>query len=78
MDRPRCSISSPLCGGVIGGIWALVIVIIGLAAAHEIPTGKAAAAVLIPIVVCCVLVLVFYAAIVALVFGAVMAGTSHQ
>jgi len=68
----------PLCGGVIGGIWALVAVIIGLAAAHEIPTGKAAAAVLIPIVVCCVLVMVFYAAIAALVFGAVMAGTSHQ
>ena len=68
----------PLCGGVIGGIWTLVIVIIGIARAHEIPTGKAAAAVLIPIAACCVLVLVFYAAIAALVFGAVMAGTSHQ
>ena len=68
----------PLCGGPIGSIWALVLVIIGIARAHEIPTGKAAAAVLIPIVVCCVLVLVFYAAIIALVFGAVVAGTSHQ
>jgi len=68
----------PLCGGIIGSIWALVIVIIGIARAHEIPTGKAAAAVLIPIAVCCVLVLVFYAAIAALIFGAVMAGTSHQ
>ncbi len=68
----------PLCGGVIGSVWALVIVIIGIARAHEIPTGKAAAAVLVPIVICCVLVLVFYAAIMALVFGAVVAGTSHQ
>jgi hypothetical protein len=68
----------PLCGGVIGGVWALVMVIIGIARAHEIPTGKAAAAVLIPIAVCCVLAIVFYAAIMALVVGAVMAGTQHS
>lgn len=68
----------PLCGGVVGSVWALVIIIIGIARAHEIPTGKAAAAVLIPIAVCCVLVMVFYAAIAALLFGAALAGTSHQ
>jgi hypothetical protein len=43
----------PVCGGLIGGIWGLVVVIIGLAEAHEISRGKAAAAVLIPWALCC-------------------------
>jgi hypothetical protein len=43
----------PLCGGMIAGVWNLVLEIIGLARAHEIDTGKAVMAVLIPIVVCC-------------------------
>jgi hypothetical protein len=37
---------------LIGGIWGLVVVIIGLAEAHEISRGKAAAAVLIPVALC--------------------------
>jgi hypothetical protein len=49
----------PICGGLIGGIWGLVVYIIGLSQTQEISTGKAAAAVLIPIVVCCVLVGIF-------------------
>lgn len=64
----------PLCGSVVGGIYALVAAIIGLAHAHEISTGKAAVAVLLPIGVCCVLVLVFYGAIAALIVGGLMAG----
>jgi len=43
----------PFCGGMIAGVWNLVLEIIGLARAHEIDTGKAVMAVLIPIVVCC-------------------------
>lgn len=43
----------PGCGGLIGGIWGLVCTIIGLAQAQETTTGKAAVAVLVPIVVCC-------------------------
>ena len=43
----------PLCGGAISGIWFLVLAIIGLAAAHGIGMGKAAAAVLIPIAILC-------------------------
>lgn len=43
----------PGCGGIIGGIWGLICTIIGLAQAQETTTGKAAAAVLVPIVVCC-------------------------
>jgi hypothetical protein len=45
----------PFCGNFIGGIWGLVSAIYGLARAHEIPTGKAAVAVLVPTLVCCFL-----------------------
>jgi len=65
----------PLCGALIAAIYAIVIAIIGLARAHEISTGKAAAAVLLPIVLCCGLVLVLYAAFAALLLGAFMSAT---
>jgi hypothetical protein len=40
------------CGALVLGIWALVLNIIGLAAAHEIPGSKAALAVFLPLIVC--------------------------
>jgi hypothetical protein len=43
----------PLCGGVVYGVYYLVLAIIGLAAAHGIGKGTAAAAVLLPLVVLC-------------------------
>ena len=43
----------PFCGGVIAGIWGLVLYCIGLARAHEIETGRAILAVFLPVVVCC-------------------------
>lgn len=43
----------PFCGGMIAMVWNIVLEIIGLARAHEIDTGKAAMAVLLPIIVCC-------------------------
>jgi hypothetical protein len=43
----------PFCGGIIAGVWNIVVEIIGLARAHETDTGKAVMAVLLPIVVCC-------------------------
>lgn len=43
----------PFCGGVIAGVWNIVLECIGLARAHETDTGKAVMAVLLPIVVCC-------------------------
>lgn len=60
----------PFCGGFIGAVWGIVVSIIGLAKAHETSTGKAAAAVLIPICVCCILIAVFFAAIAAFVAAA--------
>jgi hypothetical protein len=43
----------PLCGGLIAGIWDLVLRCIGLARAHETDTGRAVLAVLLPVIVCC-------------------------
>ncbi len=57
----------PLCGGLIGGIWGIILVIIGFAKAHETTTGKAALAVLLPVILCCGLVLVAAISVPALV-----------
>lgn len=43
----------PICGGLISGIWCLVLECIGLTKAHDTSTGKAVLAVLLPLVVCC-------------------------
>lgn len=50
----------PVCGGLIGAIWQVVLVILGLAETHRISTGKAAAAVLIPAALCCAVVLFLF------------------
>ncbi len=61
----------PICGGLIGSIWNIVVSIIGLARAHETTTGKAAAAVLVPMLLCCLIVMFFFAAFVALIMAGV-------
>ncbi len=43
----------PLCGGLIAGLWSLVLWIIGLTHAQRIPAWKAVAAVFLPILLCC-------------------------
>jgi hypothetical protein len=43
----------PLCGGVIAGVWAIVVNCIGLARAHETETWRAVVAVFLPVIVCC-------------------------
>jgi hypothetical protein len=43
----------PFCGGIVAGIWNIVLECIGLARAHETDTGTAVMAVLLPIVLCC-------------------------
>jgi hypothetical protein len=52
----------PMCGGLISFVWAIIVIIIGLAHAHETSVGRAVAAVLLPLLLCClccVLVLIF-------------------
>jgi hypothetical protein len=43
----------PFCGGLISGIWKIVLYCIGLARAHETDTGRAVIAVFLPLIVCC-------------------------
>jgi hypothetical protein len=43
----------PICGGLIAFVWGLVLYCIGLARSHEIETGRAVMAVLLPLVICC-------------------------
>lgn len=43
----------PFVGGLVSAIWKLILVVMGIMAIHRTTQGKAIAAVLIPIVVCC-------------------------
>jgi hypothetical protein len=43
----------PCCGGLAALVWCLVANCIGVARAHEIDTGRATLAVLLPVIVCC-------------------------
>src|SRR5205807_1513687 len=43
----------PFCGGLITGIWKVVLYCIGLARSHETDTGRAVIAVFLPLIVCC-------------------------
>ena len=43
----------PMCGGLIGGIWAIVAEIMGLTEAHETTAGRAVLAVFMPLIFCC-------------------------
>jgi len=59
----------PVCGGLIAGVWALVVNCVGLARAHETTTGRAVLAVLLPLIVCCgagILLLIMFGGIAAL------------
>ena len=43
----------PFCGGFVGGIWNLVLQIVGIREAHGTTTGRAVLAVFLPAIVCC-------------------------
>jgi hypothetical protein len=43
----------PFVGGLVSAVWMVVLAIIGLSVVHRIGTGKAAAAVLLPDLLCC-------------------------
>lgn len=63
----------PFCGQLVGGVWCLVLYVLGLAEAHRIGHGKAAAAVLLPLVlVCCC------CAALAFVFAGAIAGLTGR
>jgi len=43
----------PICGVLVGTVWRIVVQIIGVREAQEVPTGRAAAAVLVPVLLAC-------------------------
>jgi hypothetical protein len=43
----------PICGSIGGAAWALVVLVIGLTVVHKVSTGKAIAALLLPLLLCC-------------------------
>jgi hypothetical protein len=59
----------PVCGGPIAGIWALVCAIMGLANMQETTPVKAAVAIFTPVLLCCVLVFLAWASIMAMIMG---------
>ena len=59
----------PLCGMPIMWLWSMVLTIIGLKEAHEISGGRAAVAVLLPLIFCCGIIVLM----IALFMGAVAA-----
>ncbi|TVQ33346.1 MAG: hypothetical protein EA370_11840 [Wenzhouxiangella sp.] len=63
----------PFCGSLVGGIWGIVLEIIGVARVHEVSTGKAAAAVLVPLAI-----IAMFGACVALIFGLAVFGMADH
>src|SRR5437870_10645353 len=64
----------PFCGGLITGIWKIVLYCIGLARSHETDTGRAVIAVLLPLIVCCGGIIF----LIAMMFGAFGAWNASQ
>ena len=46
----------PFAGGIIAFVWGIVLLVLGLVRLHHTSQGRALAAVLLPIVLCCVLI----------------------
>jgi hypothetical protein len=65
----------PMCGGLIGAVWNIVVEVIGLREVHGTTTGKAVLAVLLPMIVCCGLGIVLW---VAFIGALVAAGVAAQ
>lgn len=61
----------PFCGGLLSLGWSLILLITGLAAVHNTSRGKAAVAVVLPVVICCGLTA-------ALLFMGVLAGVASS
>ena len=59
----------PFCGGTVGWIWGLVLVIIGMKHMQTNSGGRGALVVLLPLIICCCLALLM-----ALVFGVALTG----
>ncbi|MEO6325750.1 MAG: YIP1 family protein [Thermoanaerobaculia bacterium] len=60
----------PIAGPLIAFVWKLILLVMGIQVLHRTSSGKAIAAVLLPVLLCCGCVVVAFGAILAAVFGA--------
>lgn len=61
----------PFCGSLLSAVWGLILLIVGLSTAHGITRGKAAIAVILPVILCC-------AFMAAMMFMGVLAGVASS
>lgn len=66
----------PILGGLVGPLWQLVLVIIGLKVVHQTSYGRSALAVFLPTILCCGALLLVGVAVIGGVAGALI-GTAH-
>lgn len=64
----------PFLGGVIAGIWKLVVLFIGIRECHETTTGTALGVILIPLAACCVCGIGIWVIVIGFLFAAFNAG----
>jgi hypothetical protein len=70
----------PMCGWAVATVWMLIVAVIGLSRTQETSTGKAAAAILTPTVLCCGLSAIFSTiliAMLALLLGVAVASSGR-
>jgi len=68
----------PFAGGLVAMVWGVVLQTMALSSLHRTTQGRALAAVLTPLVLCCVCFAVFFAGIMALVVGGLAAGSGGR
>jgi DNA-directed RNA polymerase subunit RPC12/RpoP len=60
----------PVAGGMVAGIWQLILTIIGLKVVHRTTYGKTVLAVFLPMLICCGLLVLFLAAVAGTIVAA--------
>lgn len=64
----------PFLGGMVGPIWQLVLIIIGLKVTHDTSYGRSALALFLPTILCCGVIMLIGIVIMGGIFGAVATG----
>ncbi|MFI5198536.1 MAG: YIP1 family protein, partial [Thermoanaerobaculia bacterium] len=63
----------PLLGGLVAGVWAAYLIVVGAQQLHKTTSGKALVGVILPAIVCCVCV-----AVAAFIAGAAIFSAFHR
>lgn len=65
----------PIAGGMIAGIWQLILTIMGLKIVHRTTWGKTVLAVFLPMILCCGIIILFVSMIIGGVIGAIISAS---